>query len=292
MWGAQLIAVNNLDLPTPKLAGLTAEPVMPPISELAAKPPQAPATPTKGTSTASPSPSKPRIIEQAPPTMQYADADDPWGSPDLHKNHTHAANPQTNGSLSSAQTTTNGHVDHDTPDVPVETAIAGRSVSSYTTATVASAGGSTRQEQLPTNPPGGGWGYFDGSNQGGGGFSDPSQAQQITSPFGGAGSGGSGQDPSNNPIVPPAIRAPAGLRSNEEYISVTLMPEKEGMFFFQHHNYEVSSPRRGSKVIRRYSDFVWLLDCLHKRYPFRALPLLPPKRVAGESYSASFRCPG
>ena len=35
-------------------------------------------------------------------------------------------------------------------------------------------------------------------------------------------------------------------------------------------------------MVRRYSDFVWLLDCLHKRYPFRILPLLPPKRVAGE----------
>lgn len=63
---------------------------------------------------------------------------------------------------------------------------------------------------------------------------------------------------------------------------VTLMPEKEGVFLFQHHNYEVTSARRGSKVVRRYSDFVWLLDCLHKRYPFRVLPLLPPKRVAGE----------
>jgi sorting nexin-8 len=59
------------------------------------------------------------------------------------------------------------------------------------------------------------------------------------------------------------------------------MPEKEGLLFFQHHNYEVTNPRRGSKVVRRYSDFVWLLDCLHKRYPFRVLPLLPPKRVAG-----------
>ena len=48
---------------------------------------------------------------------------------------------------------------------------------------------------------------------------------------------------------------------------------------FQHRNYEVASARRASKVIRRYSDFVWLLDCLHKRYPFRQLPLLPPKRV-------------
>ncbi len=66
----------------------------------------------------------------------------------------------------------------------------------------------------------------------------------------------------------------------EENIVVALLPEKEGVFMFQHHNYEVSSTRRGSKVIRRYSDFVWLLECLHKRYPFRVLPLLPPKRVA------------
>jgi len=50
--------------------------------------------------------------------------------------------------------------------------------------------------------------------------------------------------------------------------------------FFQHRNYEVASVRRGTKVVRRYSDFVWLLDCLHKRFPYRQLPLLPPKRVA------------
>ncbi|KAL9126862.1 MAG: hypothetical protein Q9217_004158 [Psora testacea] len=69
-------------------------------------------------------------------------------------------------------------------------------------------------------------------------------------------------------------------RGAEEFVTVTLLPEKEGMFMFQHHNYEVKSARRGTSVIRRYSDFVWLLDCLHKRYPFRQLPLLPPKRVA------------
>lgn len=68
----------------------------------------------------------------------------------------------------------------------------------------------------------------------------------------------------------------------EEVVTVNLLPEKEGIFMFQHRNYEVASTRRQSKVIRRYSDFVWLLDCLHKRYPFRQLPLLPPKRVAGK----------
>ena len=63
-------------------------------------------------------------------------------------------------------------------------------------------------------------------------------------------------------------------------VTVNLLGEKEGMFMFQHRNYEIASVRRNSKVIRRYSDFVWLVDCLHKRYPFRQLPLLPPKRVA------------
>lgn len=66
-----------------------------------------------------------------------------------------------------------------------------------------------------------------------------------------------------------------------ETVTITLLPEKEGMFMFQHRNYEVKSARRGSTVVRRYSDFVWLLDCLQKRFPFRQLPLLPPKRVSG-----------
>lgn len=78
-----------------------------------------------------------------------------------------------------------------------------------------------------------------------------------------------------------------GRDSNQanEIVTITAMPEKEGMFLFQHRNYEVSIVKRNSKVTRRYSDFVWLLDCLHKRYPFRQLPLLPPKRVASKSYA-------
>ena len=75
-----------------------------------------------------------------------------------------------------------------------------------------------------------------------------------------------------------------GRNSNQtdEVVTVTPMPEKEGIFLFQHRNYDVSSVKRNSRVTRRYSDFVWLLDCLHKRYPFRQLPLLPPKRVASK----------
>lgn len=72
------------------------------------------------------------------------------------------------------------------------------------------------------------------------------------------------------------------LKSPEETVTITVLPEKEGMFLFQHRNYQVYSSRRNARVVRRYSDFVWLLECLHKRYPFRTIPLLPPKRLAGE----------
>ena len=104
-----------------------------------------------------------------------------------------------------------------------------------------------------------------------------------SSGLGGAGFGSGGDEPPN----PRANRPFGGSRSTssrpvEETVTISLLPEKEGMFMFQHRNYEVKSARRGSSVVRRYSDFVWLLDCLHKRYPFRQLPLLPPKRVAGK----------
>jgi hypothetical protein len=124
----------------------------------------------------------------------------------------------------------------------------------------------------------------------GAGFPGPS-LQNPANPFGGpdlrSGSlgGSNGRASSQNPLSPPLPRTTSSGRTGglvEERIVVGLMPEKEGLFFFQHHNYEVSSLRRGSKVIRRYSDFAWLLECLYKRYPFRALPLLPPKRPASK----------
>ncbi|OHE96555.1 sorting nexin mvp-1 [Colletotrichum orchidophilum] len=269
------------NLPLPKLAGLTAAPVMPPVSELAAKPPQAPATPVQDTPSPSSPPPQPSTLRRPP--MDFPEPEDPWNSPDVHKGHAHAIadppgrpngvspqRPAANGNGNS-----NGHY-----STSPSTAIAGRTMSSYTTAAIDSERGSGRQDVNTGTSPGGGWGgYFDG-NTTGGGFNEPTPSNQITSPFGGA---SGGRDANLNPATVPPLRPVVSGRSGssvEENVVVTLMPEKEGLFMFQHHNYEVASVRRGSKVVRRYSDFVWLLDCLHKRYPFRALPLLPPKRVA------------
>ncbi|CAO3674287.1 unnamed protein product [Umbelopsis ramanniana] len=67
---------------------------------------------------------------------------------------------------------------------------------------------------------------------------------------------------------------------DRDLIKVNVAPEKEG-FLFKHTNYVVESQQRSSVVLRRYSDFFWLLETLIKRYPFRILPNLPPKKLGG-----------
>lgn len=170
---------------------------------------------------------------------------DPWGSPDMHRGHGHL-----NGiGASTTQRTT----------------------SSFTTNAAESADSTGTAS-----------GAFNGTGTSGGETAaaawGASSSYPVEGGAEGAGSGGFGGD-DNSPSVPRRAIPPRTSKGLEEVVTVNLLEEKEGMFLFQHRNYEVASVRRNSKVIRRYSDFVWLLDCLHKRYPFRQLPLLPPKRV-------------
>ena len=122
---------------------------------------------------------------------------------------------------------------------------------------------------------GAGWSSYNGSSNEG--FSE--QQNLIGGGFG-DGNGSQGNPGSEDPrqFVGTSAVLP---HAPGEIVTISMLPEKEGVFMFQHRNYEVKSVRRSSSVVRRYSDFVWLLDCLQKRYPFRRLPLLPPKRVQG-----------
>lgn len=265
----QLTLIYQLsDLPKPKLAGLTAEPMLPPVAELSAKPPQ---TPPKDEPVRSPQPKpqpEPSHLAQVAQTAMVDPEDDPWNTPDVHKNHAHA---KVNGAERPGP---NGRANFSEPITP---AIGGRTVSQYATAASATPGSTGGRPSSTSVTAPGSWGYFDGNTAAiGAGFGEGPQ-NAVASPFGGV------------PDRTPGAALPRNLPQNssagrvgpmpEENILVTLMPEKEGVFMFQHHNYEIASQRRGSKVIRRYSDFVWLLDCLNKRYPFRVLPLLPPKRM-------------
>ncbi|KAI7904535.1 uncharacterized protein BX663DRAFT_484668 [Cokeromyces recurvatus] len=67
---------------------------------------------------------------------------------------------------------------------------------------------------------------------------------------------------------------------NLEEIAVTIAPEREG-FIFKHVNYIITNEKRSSIVLRRYSDFWWLMEVLLCRYPFRIIPNLPPKKLGG-----------
>lgn len=124
---------------------------------------------------------------------------------------------------------------------------------------------------------GAGWNAYNGNSSEG--FSE-----QPSLVGGGFGGDSGGRDDSGGDDPRRSVGASVAIPHTGEIITVTMLPEKEGLFMFQHRNYEVKSTRRSSSVVRRYSDFVWLLDCLQKRYPFRRLPLLPPKRVQGEHF--------
>ena len=204
-------------------------------------------------------------------SLENLDAD-PWGSPALHKGHTHAveneATPSTNG-VTAAR--------------PLNSGLGGstRTTSTFTTHGHDLSSAKSRDPDQSSRPQtdggGAGWGSYGNT---GDGFTGDGPSGLGTEGFGSA-----RDEPtihSGNAIGRSIGGGRSASRGIEETVTVTLLPDKEGMFLFQHRNYEVKCARRASSVIRRYSDFVWLLDCLHKRYPFRQLPLLPPKRVAGE----------
>lgn len=209
---------------------------------------------------------------------------DPWNTPDVHKDHDHGHEPD-HAPDNPAQPPNGAPHEPTSPDrdsfpsVATSTpAPSTRPISSFANPPPNHPPASASHPALPGQAPS--WGaYYEPHVGSPGGFGDPAN------PFGGNGRLSTSEQGQGATLS----RAASGRTGNalEEVISVGLMPEKEGFFLFQHHNYEVSSSRRGSKVVRRYSDFVWLLECLHKRYPFRALPPLPPKRVAGEFLSLS-----
>ncbi|KAJ3865164.1 hypothetical protein EV359DRAFT_39426 [Lentinula novae-zelandiae] len=69
---------------------------------------------------------------------------------------------------------------------------------------------------------------------------------------------------------------------NQKSVSVTIQGQ-QGFILNRYTVYQVST-ERGSSVIRRYSEFVFLWDCLYRRYPFRLFPALPPKRIGPDEY--------
>lgn len=192
---------------------------------------------------------------------------DPWAAPALHKGHTHDVQNEATptNAITAAKPLINGRAEP------------ARTTSTFTTNAGDDPAGAPSQDSVDarTDPANGGWGSYGPS----------SGAGASAAGIGGGGFGSAGDEGDRRPGGTNLPRSFGGGRTTsrgvEETVTITLLPEKEGMFMFQHHNYEVKSARRASVVIRRYSDFVWLLNCLHKRYPFRALPLLPPKTLAG-----------
>lgn len=65
---------------------------------------------------------------------------------------------------------------------------------------------------------------------------------------------------------------------SEPSISVTIIPEKKGIFV-KHSEYEIKTKAYDTVVRRRYKDFVALFNYLVEKYPYRMIPTLPPKQT-------------
>lgn len=82
---------------------------------------------------------------------------------------------------------------------------------------------------------------------------------------------------------------------SSDTIIVEEIPQKEGVLF-KHTNYYVkhlielptAQQNKERTVIRRYSDFLWLQEVLHRRYPFRLIPELPPKKIGSQNLDPTF----
>jgi hypothetical protein len=63
----------------------------------------------------------------------------------------------------------------------------------------------------------------------------------------------------NTSILPPssARGETASYLLDADHISIQKSDEKEGIIGFKHINYTLASARRGTQVVRRYSDFAW-----------------------------------
>lgn len=74
-----------------------------------------------------------------------------------------------------------------------------------------------------------------------------------------------------------------------DIITIEEIPEREGLLF-KHTNYSVKhlvelpgqDSAKDNCVVRRYSDFLWLQETLLRRYPFRMVPELPPKKLGSQ----------
>lgn len=101
-----------------------------------------------------------------------------------------------------------------------------------------------------------------GSNGGGSDFAAPRSATTIN---GGAASSLAGSG------------LPVEWWKVQETVDVTIQGQ-QGFILNRYTVYEIIT-EHGTPVHRRYSEFAFLWDCLVRRYPFRLLPALPPKRV-------------
>ncbi|KAJ3228076.1 Sorting nexin mvp1, partial [Clydaea vesicula] len=74
-----------------------------------------------------------------------------------------------------------------------------------------------------------------------------------------------------------------------ESIKVSISPIKKGVIY-KYVNFAMDT--KNGIILRRYNDFLWLSEVFLKKYPYRLIPILPPKKIGPDEAFLSQRCRG
>ena len=219
-----------------------------------------------------------RVVSDGSYTRSLPDPaeQDPWGSPTMHTGHSHAHQNKNN---SNPITTPSAVVaggfgqvaipqdEHEPDDLQAalraHSAAAPIGVRQSSAAAWGGYDGAAGSSSAAVTRVGtgmlGGYGTDNGVFGGSGLGSPTAGGVGRMGSFGGLGGGslGMGVPVTGQQGNQQQQKRPGGGVRFEESVTITVLPEKEGMFLFQYRNYQISSGRRASRVVRRYSDFVW-----------------------------------
>jgi sorting nexin-8 len=190
-----------------------------------------------------------------PAALFSSNVEDPWGAPAPQPANTQTTVSAPTQSHQSQIGDMDGQHEEEDAHEPDDIHAALRNTGSSRITTSSTWAGDSYSAQQTT------YGGAENYNQSIGAFGDHPGLGARHGSFGGLGGhriNGNDANPNGNGTALSGLeRVKTAMKAPEENVVVNILPEKEGMFMFQHRNYQITSTRRGSRVVRRYSDFVW-----------------------------------
>ena len=88
----------------------------------------------------------------------------------------------------------------------------------------------------------------------------------------------------------PCQTIPKSILNDKQITSIIKNPQEvsRGLFESKYIQYEIYTEQFNWLVHRRYSDFIWLRECLRMLYPAELVPILPKKKMGNRRFEEDF----